>query len=322
MKKSSVFYCATVLILSYFYSCDDILEDDISDNQVITVSPTEGQTISGEFVNFQWQALDGADQYRVLVSDNEMNNLTVIDSLVVGQQLGVSIGAGSYNWTIRGENFGYVTGYSIPQNFEVVFSDDLTNQQINLSSPSDLFYTNDPDILLTWEPNNAALTYNFELLKDLNGITTISQESNIIESNFTPEETLFDEDAQYIWRIQGVNENSQTAFFERSLFIDRVVPNTPILIQPDNQEDLDGLEVFFEWSLGQDTGTVQSDLSTIVQLSLDTNFTQIIDTIELTTETGLTYTFSNGGVYYWRVQLRDLAGNLGDYSQIRTFTLL
>lgn len=321
MKKSSIFYGVTVLILSCFYSCDDILEDDISDNQVITVSPTEGQTINGEFVNFQWQALDGADQYQLLVSDNEMNNLTVIDSLVVGQQLGVSISAGSYNWTIRGENFGYVTGYTIPQNFEVVFSDDLTNQPINLSSPSDLFYTNDPNILLTWEPNNAALTYNFELLKDLNGITTISQESNIIESNFTPEETLFEEDAQYIWRIQGANDNSQTAFFERSLFMDRVVPNTPILIQPDNQEEIEGLDVFFEWFIGQDTGTIQSDLSTVLELSLDVNFTQIIDTIELSTESNINYAFNDLDTYYWRVQLQDTAGNMGSYSEIRTFTL-
>lgn len=321
MKKSSVFYCVTVLIFSCFYSCDDILENDISDNQVLIVSPLEGQTVSGEFVNFQWQTLDGADQYRVLVSDNEINNGTVIDSLVVGEQLGVSINAGSYNWTIRGENFGYVTGYTIPQNFEVIFSNDLTNQQINLSSPSDLFYTNNPSILFTWESNNATLSYNFELLKDLNGTTTVAQESDIIESNFTPEETLFDEDAQYIWRIQGVNDNSQTLFFERSVFMDRVLPNTPVLVLPDNQEEIEGLDVFFEWFIGQDTGLVQSDISTVIELSLDVNFTQIIDTIELSTESNINYIFNDLGTYYWRVQLQDIAGNLGDFSEIRTFTL-
>ncbi|MEO8535063.1 MAG: hypothetical protein ABI441_14995, partial [Flavobacterium sp.] len=69
-----------LLVLLLVVSCEDVFEEDISDDIIEVVSPKDDTTIESNVVNFQWNDLDGAKKYRLQVLD--VNETIVVDSLV------------------------------------------------------------------------------------------------------------------------------------------------------------------------------------------------------------------------------------------------
>ena len=137
-----------VLIGIVFFSCEDIIEEDITNDTIQVIYPQNNEVVNSNVVNFQWASLDGADDYRVQVFTSN-NSSMVLDSLVSQNHLNIPMSQGNYQWRVRGENSGYTSTYSMNNNFSVVASTDLTNQQVILSSPNDSFYTNNPSIILS-----------------------------------------------------------------------------------------------------------------------------------------------------------------------------
>lgn len=120
-----------IIALSIFaWSCDDIVEEDITNDMILTISPTEGAIIEGNTVQFSWQELDGSDNYRVQVINN--NQAIVVDSLSSTSNFSVALNPGTYQWRVKGENFAYSTQYTFPINFSVEASDNLTTQNLYL----------------------------------------------------------------------------------------------------------------------------------------------------------------------------------------------
>lgn len=307
----------SLLAIISFYACDDILEEDITDDSIQITYPLEGAVIDGNNVQFSWQHLDGADDYRVQVLNE--NQTIIVDSLVSENQLTYSIGEGSYQWRVKGENFAYETEYTFPVNFSVDISEDLTNQSVILSTPSDNLYTNNTDITFTWNPVVNANSYTFEVLKNNNGQTTIYQESEIANTSSNIDSSLFDVDAEYIWKVKAVNNSSETSYSERSVYIDRVEPNTPALNTPNDNSTNPAL-VTFNWSNGTDTGNIQSSIINTIEIASDINFNTILLSNNTQNNT-YQYTFSSTGDYYWRVKAYDSAGNESDNSITRTLTI-
>ena len=308
-----------VILMSISYGCDDVFEEDIENDLVQISSPNEGDTIEGNTVEFIWQALDGADNYRVQVINS--NQLTVLDSLVSSTSLSATINAGNYNWRIKGENFAYSTQYTFPVNFSVIDSEDLTNQNVNLLTPSDNFYTNNTSVILTWSPIATANSYTLEMAKVNSGQqTTILQETNITNTSFNIPTNIFDEDAEYRWSIKAVNSTSESTFSERIIFLDTSTPNQATLVSPSNTQSLNSTTINFNWTLGTDTGAVQSLRSSTIEASTDINFGTVLFS-EQTDTNSYQFTFDNLGTYYWRVRISDVAGNEGDYSAVNSFTI-
>ncbi|MEO1032272.1 MAG: hypothetical protein AAFX55_12745 [Bacteroidota bacterium] len=315
MKKTIKLVCLLLIIVTY--TCDDILEEDISGDSIQTITPMDGAVIVGNNVQFIWQDLDGADDYRVQVLGQ--NQVIVVDSLVSENQLEYTLNEGSYQWRVKGENFAYETEYTFPINFSVEISDDLTNQNVILSTPSDNLYTNNTAITFTWSAISSASSYTVEIVRSNNGETTIYQESGVTATSLGIAASLFDIDAEYIWKVKAINDTSETAFSERSLFIDRVVPNVPTLNTPGDNETA-SLTATFNWTNGTDTGNVQSTITNTIEIASDINFNSLLLSDDTENNT-YQYTFPNTGVYYWRVKTYDLAGNQSDNSITRTLTI-
>src|SRR5690606_40883285 len=102
MKKVINVVCGLSAIL-LLTNCDDIFEEDISDDTMIILSPKKGDVITGNTVTFMWNALEGADNYNVQVS--RANTLEIIlDSLVGNTSLTVPFPSGEFEWRVRAEN--------------------------------------------------------------------------------------------------------------------------------------------------------------------------------------------------------------------------
>ncbi|MEP1490163.1 MAG: hypothetical protein ABJK28_17220 [Algibacter sp.] len=309
---NNTFLVAILLLLSC--ACDDILEDDITNDNVQIAFPIEGSLIDGNVVQFSWQDLDGADNYRLQIIKS--NQLLEVDSLITANTFDYTLSPGTYQWRIKGVNFAYETAYIFPINFSTQSSSNLTDQDVALLSPSIDLYTKNINTIFTWSKLASATSYNFELIKNLGGEQTIFQQADILSGTLTLEASLFDEDAEYIWKVKALNETSETTNALRSLFLDRVIPSQPGLTSPTDQDTVT-TTVTFNWTNGADSGNVKSSITNTIEIASDVDFNTITHS-ETTSNNTVQYEFTSTGTYYWRVKAIDAASNTSDYSIVRS----
>ena len=321
-KRNNTFNSLLILVLSIsLLSCDDIIQEDITNDTVIIITPTEGQTLTTNVVPFQWNYLDGADQYQVQVSNS--TNLIVIDSVVNSTTLNHPLVPGNYIWKVKGINSAYHSNYTIPVSFAVNASDDLITQTMVLNTPSDNIYINaSSNINTTWTAITAATSYTFELDKNVNGaVTTLITVPNITGTSYSISSSQFSNDAAYIWKVKAVNSNNttETLYKSRTIHFDSQVPGVPSLTSPVDNHTTTETTINFEWSNPTDTGIVQSPITSILEIATDINFTTAVQSFDIN-GTSKSHTLTTG-TYYWRVKNKDAATNVGGYSTPRKLTI-
>lgn len=312
-KRNKIITIISIIFLAL--ACDDILEEDITNDTITIISPKEGAIIISNTVQFNWQDLEGVDDYRIQVIKEDQ--VYEVDSLVTTATFTYPLSAGTYRWRIRGENFAYQTAYTFPIAFTVESSTDITSLNVVLQTPSDNFYTNTNTIVFTWDAIDIADSYTLELIKKLSGDQTVLQETGISTTSLSVDATILDEDAEYSWRVKAINETGETVFTERTLFLDTVIPNQPTATEPTDNDTVAISNITFNWTNGADTGNVKSAITNSLEIATDVSFNTIIHTAS-TQNNSLQYNFTTANTYYWRVKATDEAGNTSDYSAVRT----
>ncbi|MEO9531921.1 MAG: hypothetical protein ABJG68_15785 [Crocinitomicaceae bacterium] len=296
-------------------SCKSIIEEDISEEVVIMIIPTQNDTIETNNVHFKWNELEGADNYRLQVVEPSFTNINtfVLDSLITGTEFYYSLNPGQYQFQLRAENSAYQSLYYGPVSFLVDSVSDLSSQIIPLVSPADAYYTNLSDLTFSWQSIFAADYYEFQLRSGAdfdNSGTIIDSETLIYGSTYTTTGSALASEAEYSWGVRGVNQTSQTAFTSRSVFVDLTIPNDVSLVSPADASTAANDTLYFSWSYGTDQGTVQSPISYVLEIDDDSNFgsfteyTTAIDSVEVPLTTG---------TFYWRVYAIDEAGNQSEF---------
>lgn len=302
-----------------FYNCEDILEEDISDDIVFTIYPTEDLIIESNVVNFQWNTLEGADDYRLQIFNT--SQVILVDTLISQTQIILPLNEGNYQWRVRGENSAYQSTYSLPVSFLVNESEDLTSQQVILSSPANNFITNSNNFTLSWNSLSAADYYNLQLINNTLGGTIVFQQNNILANTLTLNSTILSQDGNYTWKIKGVNGVSETVFSSRDFSLDTTLPNQPVNGLPANNSiQTINQNINFNWSIAADSGVIQSSISYRIEISNDINFTTILQASNISTNS-FQQLFNSTGDYYWRVRAVDAAGNNGPFSNAFKFTI-
>lgn len=316
---------SSILFLAFsltFFSCDDILEEDISDRTVTAISPQNNAIILSNVVGFQWSEISGADKYRVQVFSE--NQVIVIDTLVEDvASVTLPLSPGDYSWRVRGENFAYQSSYSLTNAFEVQASDDLSSQQVLLNSPSDNFYTKNQNVTLSWQALTSSDYYELQVINVSNSNTVVLQQSNLSTTSYNLNSTILSQDGNYQWKVKAYNTTTSTTtpFTTRSFNLDTVVPNQPQNTLPaNNATQLANTQASFSWSIPADTGIIQSPLTYTIEIASNTSFTTIIHTGTSTSST-YSHTFTTAGDYYWRVRAKDAAENLGANSAYYKITI-
>jgi hypothetical protein len=318
MRVNKLYMPLFMLLLVTFNSCEDVLEEDITNDIVQTIAPINNQVVTSNIVQFSWNSLDGADKYRVQVFSG---NVVVRDSLVSQTNLNLPLSPGAYSWRVRGENFAYNSSYSLNSSFVVQLSSDLSSQQVILTSPNDLLYTNNSNLALTWEPLLSASSYSFELVNVTEGNLIVNQQNNLTNTFVNVGSSLISQNAEYRWRVRGVNLSSQTPFSSRRFYIDTVLPNQPTNSLPlNNSLQIAGQPIAFNWVIAADSGVIQSPLIYTIEFSNSSSFTTILQSTDVTVNS-FQQSFNTVGDYYWRVKAKDQAGNIGLASGVFKFTV-
>ncbi|MDR6764529.1 uncharacterized protein YegP (UPF0339 family) [Flavobacterium sp. 2755] len=300
-----------IALAVFTYSCDDILEEDISDDTIQIISPTKDAKIESNVVNFKWNTLKGADKYRVQVF--ESNQVLVLDSLTTKSSLTLPLDAGSYIWRVRAENYAYESTYSFPSNFSTTIPDDLTNQQVILTGPDNDKYFNFINVTLNWQILAKATSYSAKVVNTATGQEVFSKLD--LTDNAVTLDLATLADGNYEWRIKAKNTESETRQYSARKFnIDTTVPNQPKNVSPEDGSSQNvNTTTTYTWSIASDVGTAKSPISYVIEFASDAAFNSIVETLNSET-TSIQHSFSTVGVNYWRVRAIDGAGNIGTNS--------
>lgn len=302
-------------------SCEDILEVDISGKEVSPISPTLNEAIKGNTVNFRWDLLEGADYYRLQILKGSANSRLVLDSVIANTYYPINLDVGEYTWRLRGENGAYMTEFTDFMNFSVLFSEDLTDQNIILNTPGNNIFTNSKEIYFTWKELQAAETYSF-LLQRLDGgnLITIDRQEDLEVAYYKPGSEIYSRDGNYVWSVLASNSISNTEYSSFNLNLDREIPGRATLVSPEDNKIFNVKSISFQWKLPVDSGLVKSNRSSALEIAADVDFTDILENFETESVTK-NITFSESGTYYWRVKIKDAAGNIGSYSNQRALII-
>jgi len=305
-----------VFALVSLCACDDIFEEDISDQKVTQIFPKANDAVESNLVPFQWTDLENVDSFRLQIALK--NDLFVLDTLVNAINFDQNLNIAEYKWRVRGENFAYQTAFTEFVPFSVIAPTDLTEERIQLNSPADNVFLNTKTILCNWTKVEKANNYTFRLLKITNGAEAlIFTEEKIMDTQFQIAPAQLETDGNYKWDVKGINTDNETETkeFSRVFNIDTQVPPKPQLSTPTADEEFNsGDEIEFTWAFN-DTGEVQSAISSTIEIASDKDFSTIVKT-ENVTELSYNFTTTATGEFYWRVKGNDAAGNAGENSDI------
>lgn len=315
--KKSVNYTLTLLlfILTGLLSCDDFIEEDIEGEIIVLLAPANNLTTIQLTHTFWWDWLEDAEQYNMQVVEGSFTSVTqfLLDTTVTRNKFDFTLHPGTFQWRVKGINNGSETYFTT---FTIVIDSslDISSQQVILNSPTNNFITNNNNITFTWNNLLNADDYLIEIHEgNFTGNIVFGPQITSTTSFTTtlPEGIL-------AWGVQARNatSNTSTAFAIRTLTIDTTSPNVVTLTAPPDNATLSNGIHTYSWTQGVNTGTALTDA---IFFYSDVSATNLIKSAQAI---GTSHQDSLGvGVFYWRVQSTDAAGNIGPMSNIRKLTI-
>ena len=303
------FLCA----LPGLYGCEDVFEPDLTNQNLVLLSPPNSTNVEDLTVQFIWEELEDADEYQLQVVRPDFAYIErfELDTTIADHMFSVQLSPNSYQWRVRGRNGSSETEW-FTWNITIDSVSSLSGQTLVLLSPADAFTSNSAQVTFEWDALTIADDYEFEL-RDENGNLLLNP---IVTTHDTM--TLGLDEANYQWHVRARNSTSNTLFFSRTLVIDTTAPGAPILSSPATNTTTPDAPITFSWTRPADAGanptTITDSLFVHADTLLDAVFNYQVATTSVTDSIG-------PGTWYWRVGSNDEAGNLSDYSSWNTLIL-
>lgn len=127
MKTRNGFWVVSILA-ALLVGCDDFIAEDVSDKKLVIQAPADQVTVPSPEITFWWDALEVNTAYRlqVVIPSFEQTSLLVLDTLVDTHQIATVLEAGQYAWRVRAENGTYQGAFSVPSEFIVISTTELS----------------------------------------------------------------------------------------------------------------------------------------------------------------------------------------------------
>ena len=110
IKKTLLF-----LLVICFHNCEQLIEvEDISNETLTILAPSDNITVDTTTINFSWQVLDYAETYHLQIAkpNFDVTQEIIEDTLISSTNFIKSLSSGNYQWRIKAKNFGYETQYT------------------------------------------------------------------------------------------------------------------------------------------------------------------------------------------------------------------
>jgi len=303
--------------LIFWQSCGVLLEDDLSEEKVTIISPSNQYNTVNQSIEFRWDSMSYARNYhfQLVVDSFGGNGNWILDTILDTTRLRLSLQPNTYAWRVMGKNTNSTSDYN-DYFFTVVTDTSLNNQVITTIYPTANFAHVADSVAIWWYPINISLGVSYEILianhPSFNS-QSLAQQVFTANDNYTFVNTL--SFGTFYWKMRALRPNIDTTAFTQVLsFTIDVVPN---LVQPNNNSSIT-LPYLFNWnsaiSAQRDTIYVFYENEALPYKVAATN--------------SRSYSFNSNdtigkgeGNYYWRVRSVGNNNNNSSYSELRKFII-
>ena len=308
MKKISGLLVLSLLFV--FYSCEEILlEEDLSGSKVELLAPSEGTEVATSNVTFNWTVAEGATayQFQIATPNFDAPQQIVVDTIVEENASSEELRGGSYEWRVRAFNSGFTTNY-VSAEFTVKTTEDFSEQQVKLFSPSNNFLSSSDDIVLNWGEVEGANVYRVQVLQNEKVVVEKTTSETHLSMSFPK--------GQSTWRVRAENDSRNSLFSERIVFVDTKAPESPTLLRPADKANVSLPTVTFEWERNSVSGSEEIDSLFVFK---DLELKDLV--VKKRVTTSYVTTLDREETYYWFMRSYDAAGNVGERSEVFSFTI-
>ena len=282
------------------------------------ISPDNGENLSDNTPTLNWSAVPDNSRpvlYYAAVSDNSAFPYENRNSgWITADQWNVSpaLPDGVWYWRVRArDNAGNVGDNSVTRSFRVV-----TLAPPELISPANGENLNDNTPFMDWNPTTGADNYDLQIDNDSDYSSPEVNVTDILTDNYQVTTKLVE--GLYYWHVRGENAGGLGPWSDNWVFrIDITAPSAPGLISPAASENLSDNTPTLNWSAVPD-----NSLPVLYYAAVSDNSAFPYENRNSGWITADQWNVSPAlpdGVWYWRVRVRDNAGNIGDNSGTRSF---
>ncbi len=278
-------------------------------------SPANNADFSGNPV-FKWLVPATATRYQLQYAGDENFTVGVVTSAeltTASYTPNPPLAVGSYYWRVKArDGFANWSDYGGAWKVNVLPTIPLAP---GLVSPLNAAVTNDPTPEFKWNQTVSGNTYDIEIASDagfLNIIPTLPNPKELTGTTYMLTGSL-PSDGMYYWRVRAWNAAVPPVLgawsAARSFTVDTLGPAAPVLSSPVNPATVTGTPIF-KWagSAGAVRYRFEYDVSPDFNSVIGASSHYISGEISALTFTPPTVP---AGIYYWRVQAKDAAGNWG-----------
>ncbi len=312
---------ATVFILlltGLLCSCREFIEPSLEDEKVFLNAPADSSESIKYLQSFWWEPVEDALSYRlqIVTPSFDRPEQLLLDSVVKDNKFSVTLDPGQYQWRVRAENGSSQSLYST-RSF-TIYPSSITSQQVQLKTPANGLVTNEAGITYSWYSLYGAARYRLQIDSTAGNFTN---ESTLFYNGTTPNTELalqLGRDNVYKWRVKAETDTSESKWSQvYSVTRDVTKPTRVGLNSPANNQSVSS-PVNLQWNAIADAKKYQ------LYVSRSNDSTNVYSSSFPVTLIATSYSFSpgvSGELIYWKVRAIDAAGNTGDYSEWRSFSI-
>jgi len=285
------------------------IEEDISQEIVTLIAPSEGSVLDTNPITFSWENVSFAENYVLQIATPDFDNPTqvVVDMSLTETTSEQTIVNGNYQWRVKAVNSSSETLYATAS-FSVLVDDsnDISNETVNLIAPSNGVDLTDNNITFTWNEVPFADDYVLQIATPdfINPLQVVVDETL---ANTSSSQTL--NDGSYQWRVKARNSSSETNYSTNSFtvstginFSDRIV----VIISPPDNFISNQPTLNIQWEPVEDATLYRIQI-------LDAATNSLVDE-QTTTLTSTPFTFPEGELI-WQVRAETSSESTGYTAQ-------
>jgi hypothetical protein len=273
--------------------------------------------------DFSWRPIPGAAQHRIqFASDGNFRNLIGNSVIGANNTIGVEVpdDGERYYWRVKARNdIDWGDDFSEPFSFIAPEGGEIPDPP-DLAQPRDDAEVDGREIEFVWRASDRANNYHIQLSID----DDFAEDHLVYNNDELGDRTEIglagfpDDGTEFWWRVRAGNARGWGQWSDEWSFTNGElppVPDPPDLVQPQDDAEVDGDEIEFEWRASDRAATYY------IQIAIDNGFDRITGEGEVgnTTETLVGGFPDNGTEFWWRV----CAGNArgwGQWSDVWSFT--
>ena len=283
-------------------------------NAPVLILPANGASNQPTSVRFSWNAVLGADYYRLQIATSSDFSATFMD--VDNIQDTTTLVSGfdfdrTYYWRLRASNDFGNSEWSQVWSFATAIA---APQPPVLVSPEDESKDVLTSLQISWQESPTATSYRLQVSKQSNFSSTVVNVGNITGTTY--DASGLEHSTAYYWRVNASNESGTGNWSEVWNFTTIIaIPDPPVLLSPVIGSESVSTFPVIRWDVSTRAESYRLQVardnmfSTVVFDQSDIDSTQYTFVEELNEFTR----------YYWRVNAKNIGG-ISEWSSISHFT--